>query len=551
MEHIEIDKKILEDFSVQLFKKIQKEFKPEAILFVAKGGYLLGSALAKKFNCSLIEIEAQRPEGKIKKILLKSVKLIPRKLRFKLREIELKLGNYNKNKDRNVKISELNIEKLKKIENILIVDDSIDTGNTVDEILKYLKLINNFNIKILALNVFDEGLKKINVDFWIYKNTMIVGSWSKDSKNYKEFMKEYLNYKKKQKRYYFQVDMTTENSHKKILERIKKESYVLEIGTAYGHMTKYLKEILNCNITGIEINKEMLNVAKKYLDLAINLDIQDTITLDKKLKNDRYDYIILGDILEHTTKVELILEVLKKKIKKKGEIIVSIPNVAHNCILMQLLKNDFNYQEQGILDKTHITFFTSESFKRVLKKVNLKVKKYDFTYMTPEYEKLNYNNYREFSCYENEVLLRHKNGHFFQNIYFLTKNDIKEAEIKNIDAYNFDKILIKERNKIILESELYNLEERIVLDIKDNINELKIYPSFRMRIIKNIKLLINEKKVSYNINEIYIKDNKMYTFGSGYIYINMTLFKGDKIEIEINFENLTEEKLKEIIIGEK
>ena len=98
---------------------------------------------------------------------------------------------------------------------------------------------------------------------------------------------------------------------------------------------------------------------------------------------------------------------------------------------------------------------------------------------------------------------------------------------------------------------MYNLEERVVLDIKDNINELKIYPSFRMRIIKNIKLLINEKKVSYNINEIYIKDNKMYTFGSGYIYINMTLFKGDKIEIEINFENLTEEKLKEIIIGEK
>lgn len=111
--------------------------------------------------------------------------------------------------------------------------------------------------------------------------------------------------------------MTTENSHKKILERIKKESYVLEIGTAYGHMTKYLKEILNCNITGIEINKEMLNVAKKYLDLAINLDIQDTIRLDKKLKNARYDYIILGDILEHTTKVELILEVLKKKIKKR------------------------------------------------------------------------------------------------------------------------------------------------------------------------------------------------------------------------------------------
>lgn len=449
-------------------------------------------------------------------------------------------------------MSELNRDNISRYENILLIDDSIDTGNTLRSVLDYLKDIKKFNIKIATLNIFEKEKPIVSADYSLYTDTIIKGPWSEDSIEYEKFLEEYFYYKEniENKRYRFEINMNNENSHKKILERIKEKSKVLEIGTAYGHMSKYLKENLKCEVTGIEIDEKMLSEARKYLESGINLNIENTDELNRALINDEYDYIILGDVLEHTVNVEQILRVLKNKIKKSGEILVSVPNASHNCVLMQLLKNDFTYQAEGILDRTHISFFTSKSFKKIAKKAGLRIKKHDFTYMTPEYEKITNNNYREFSPFENEVLLRHKNGHFFQNIFILSKDEIEEAELINIDAYNFDKLLIKVDEKKILDKDMFELNEMVLFNLNKDIEKLEIYPTFRMRIIEELKIFINEEEQSYQVKDLFFKDERMYSFGKGYAYINKLISKESEIKIVIKYKNLTEELLKEIIIGE-
>lgn len=537
----------------KLYKKIEQ--KPDAILYIAKGGFLIGKELSDRFKCNLIEVNVFKDEWSSKKKLLNYLFKFPRVLNIILRKIELLLRFYFKNKEiKKIEISEINEDKLKTYSSILLVDDSIDTGDTIKRVSEYIKNINNnVKIKIATINFFKKSKKKVYIDYFVFENVMLLAPWSKDSKEYAEFLLKYKNYKinSEDMRYKFDINLSNENSHKKLLERIKKKSKVLEIGTAYGHMTKYLKENLECYITGVEIDSIMLQEASKFLDEAINLNINNIQKLDVGLRDNYYDFIILGDVLEHTYIPDRILEILKKKIKIKGEILVSVPNVAHNCILMQLLKNDFTYQAEGILDRTHIKFFTSKSFEKLVKKVGLKIKKYDFTYMTPEYEKLSYNNYKEFSLLEREILLKHKNGHFFQNIFVLSKDNIQEQKLVEIDSYNYDKILIILDEEITYERDVFELKGEVKFNILKNVKKIEIYPSFRMRIIKNIEIRIFDEQEKVILNNIYALENNYITFGEGKLTIKKFFAEESILTMKYEYKNISEDFLKDAILKNK
>ena len=194
MKYLELSEKNVRDESLELAKKIEKEFTPEIVVFVARGSFYIGDEISKYFNVPLIEIRAMREKNKLKELVSPILKLIPRKIKQILREIEINSNTHKKVGKRNVEMEERYLKELLKYKKVLLVDDSIDTGNTIVEILNYLKKY-GLEIKTAGLNVFEMSKEIIKIDFYNCENTLLNGPWSKDSEYYGQFMEDYKKWK--------------------------------------------------------------------------------------------------------------------------------------------------------------------------------------------------------------------------------------------------------------------------------------------------------------------------------------------------------------------
>ena len=161
-------------------------------------------------------------------------------------------------------------------------------------------------------------------------------------------------------KYDFVLDMNSDNSNSVILRHIKPNSKVLELGCAHGRMTKYLKETLQCTVDTVELDEEAGKIAANWANKSFAGNVED-VDIWNELNDigcNNYDYIIFADVLEHLHDPKRVLTDSKKLLSPNGSIWISIPNVAHNAVLIDLMNNRFTYREIGLLDVTHIKFFT-------------------------------------------------------------------------------------------------------------------------------------------------------------------------------------------------
>ena len=140
---------------------------------------------------------------------------------------------------------------------------------------------------------------------------------------------------------------------------------ILDIGCSSGYFGKALMKKYNCQCYGIELDKNDSEIAKKVLTKVFQKDIDNT-DITKIFSKTKFDGIILADILEHLKNPENLLKQLKKILNLKSHIYLSIPNVTHKSVLLELISNQWNYEESGILDKTHLRFFSYDSVLNLL-----------------------------------------------------------------------------------------------------------------------------------------------------------------------------------------
>lgn len=176
--------------------------------------------------------------------------------------------------------------------------------------------------------------------------------------------------------YHWDIDLNNVFDARVIaLSYIENNAVVLDIGCACGDLGKALKKEKNCTVYGMEYNKSSIEMAEKtgsfekiyQLDLN-NFDINNYSNLEKKV-----DYIIFGDVLEHVIDPQKTLETFKKLLKKDGFFIISLPNIAHASIKASLLNDEFEYGETGLLDQTHLRFFTYKSIATFLSDIYLEI----------------------------------------------------------------------------------------------------------------------------------------------------------------------------------
>lgn len=168
--------------------------------------------------------------------------------------------------------------------------------------------------------------------------------------------------------------LDSNTSHVQIISRIEESSVVLDVGCACGDLGEYIVNNKNCNVYGIEYNIDSINIAlsKKVYTEIVQIDLNKFNGLEKKFHN-FFDVIVFGDVLEHLNNPSNILNKFLVSLKKHGKIIISLPNIAHGSIVRQLLLNNFEYMQYGILDSTHVKFFTSKSISSMLAENNLKI----------------------------------------------------------------------------------------------------------------------------------------------------------------------------------
>ena len=197
MELLELSKKSLRETNKELYKKVIKEYNYDLVIFIARGSYLIGKDLADLNRTPLLEVYATRKGGKLKKIISPILKIIPKSLKNILRKKEFNSNYHEKNSERSISFDQSIWSKYKGKKNILLVDDSVDTGYSIKFAKEAIKnYFDGATVKVAAINYFEKSKKIVNTDFYLYSEKMLLGPWSNDSKENKEYLKEYESWKR-------------------------------------------------------------------------------------------------------------------------------------------------------------------------------------------------------------------------------------------------------------------------------------------------------------------------------------------------------------------
>jgi 2-polyprenyl-3-methyl-5-hydroxy-6-metoxy-1,4-benzoquinol methylase len=154
----------------------------------------------------------------------------------------------------------------------------------------------------------------------------------------------------------------------KMLEPEKEHLRILDIGTASGYLGKVLGG-RGHSVVGIEKDAAAGEKAKRYYD---SFQLADLESYDFPYQRE-FDYILFADVLEHLRDPASVLRKCLPALKESGKIIISLPNVANLVVRLSLLFGRFDYMDRGILDRTHLRFFTFRSLDKMLNEASCRV----------------------------------------------------------------------------------------------------------------------------------------------------------------------------------
>lgn len=156
------------------------------------------------------------------------------------------------------------------------------------------------------------------------------------------------------------LDPNAEDSLAKIVGMVPPGSMVLDLGAGPGVLANYLREQLGCTVDCVEYNDEAALLALPYCRTLQIADLEHH-SLSGLFPGRRYDCIVCADVLEHLRAPEQVLTQLIDLLKPDGRVLISIPNAAYAGLILDLADGHFDYRDEGLLDRTHLRFFTRRS----------------------------------------------------------------------------------------------------------------------------------------------------------------------------------------------
>ena len=167
------------------------------------------------------------------------------------------------------------------------------------------------------------------------------------------------------------------SSHRRIIDLTRSlpgVRRILDVGCGPGHTGASLAA-MGYAVVGIDAQADICRLRVLGYDAAFQLDIEQ----DPVPPMAAFDLIIFGDILEHLRAPDQVLARLRPVLVPGGRIIVSVPNVAHWTVRLALLAGYFPACNRGILDRSHLRFFTFDSARRLVEAAEFRIEQAEVT----------------------------------------------------------------------------------------------------------------------------------------------------------------------------
>ncbi|WP_291517000.1 methyltransferase domain-containing protein [Acidovorax sp.] len=140
---------------------------------------------------------------------------------------------------------------------------------------------------------------------------------------------------------------------------------VLDLGCGSGALGQFLKETRQCTADGVTLSQAEARIASPHYRQVEVADLE-TADLPAMFPERRYDFIVCADVLEHLKHPEQVLKACRNLLEPDGKVLISVPNAGYSGLVAELLEGEFRYREEGLLDRTHLRFFTRRSLVRFM-----------------------------------------------------------------------------------------------------------------------------------------------------------------------------------------
>jgi ubiquinone/menaquinone biosynthesis C-methylase UbiE len=152
---------------------------------------------------------------------------------------------------------------------------------------------------------------------------------------------------------------------------------LLDVGCGEGGLGLAAKKQFGLEfVAGIELFEEAATKAREVLDEVLHMNIEQA---DLPYPDEKFDCIMCGDVLEHMVDPWAVLVKLRRVLSPGGVLIASIPNIANLKVVRKMLRDIFEYEPFGILDKTHLRFFTLHTIRKMLADCGFEIVRIDRT----------------------------------------------------------------------------------------------------------------------------------------------------------------------------
>jgi GT2 family glycosyltransferase/2-polyprenyl-3-methyl-5-hydroxy-6-metoxy-1,4-benzoquinol methylase len=145
---------------------------------------------------------------------------------------------------------------------------------------------------------------------------------------------------------------------------------VLDLGCGAGALGERLRQRQPCEVWGIECDPDAAREARGRLDHVIEAGVNEAAA---SLPAAHFDTLIAADVLEHLADPFAALRALAPSLAPGATVVISLPNIQHHSVVRDLLRGQFTYVPAGILDQTHLRFFTRASALELVRRAGFTV----------------------------------------------------------------------------------------------------------------------------------------------------------------------------------
>ena len=345
-------------------------------------------------------------------------------------------------------------------------------------------------------------------------------------------------------------------------DAVEHGSYVLELGCANGLLTRHLKLDKNCEVDVVEIDEQAGTQAKEFANTALLGEVMGNLEQDdwyQALTPKKYDVIVILDVLEHVRNPHKVLEKCRNLLKDTGSICISVPNIGHNSVIINLINNKFEYQELGILDSTHLRFFCQDTLEQLVKDTGYAAVEKSYTRASVGANFIE-NSYDDVEYQVANALKLRNNAEIFQFTYKLKKREMAEQLDAELQYQELNSTLYyntgdgySEEHKIVMRAHQKNNEFIVDFDVRElqNVQSYRWDPvemSGTVIAIQAMKIESNGKNSTIQVHDVNALDlqdesKELFLTADPNYEITGNIASIQRIQIVATIQLLTEQEL--------